>query len=40
MNSNEEKKYWWAWYLAVAFFLVLQIVVFAFITRQFAPVSI
>jgi hypothetical protein len=32
----DEKKYWNRWYIAVVAFLVLQILAFYFITKEFA----
>lgn len=32
--------YWWVWYLVVALFLLLQVLLFAYITHRFAATPI
>lgn len=34
--SSENKKYWNVWYVAVVSFLVLQIILFYYLTKLFA----
>jgi len=34
--EKKEKKYWSRWYLAVFLFLILQIIIYSWITRKFS----